>query len=63
MIGRFAPCPRCSTPLSYLEGAPGASMTPKCPRCGGVVSVPRSTFLMLDHSRRASAPAPAQPKS
>lgn len=50
-IARFLPCPHCDAPLSYLEGAAGSSMTPKCPRCQEVVSVPRATFLMADNSR------------
>jgi hypothetical protein len=58
-IAWFAPCPHCNAPLSYLEGAAGSSMTPKCPRCHEVVSVSRATFLMADHSR-PSAPAPAR---
>ena len=50
-IARFLPCPHCNAPLSYLEGAAGSSMTPKCPRCHVLVSVTRSTFLMADYSR------------
>jgi len=49
----FAPCPHCNTPLSFLEGVSGSSLTPKCPRCQAVVSVPRATFLMADNSRPA----------
>ena len=48
---RFAPCPHCNTPLSYLEGVSGSTLTPTCPRCPGVVSVSRATFLMVDNSR------------
>jgi hypothetical protein len=57
MTGRFEPCPHCARPLAFLEGAAGASMNPKCPSCGAVVSVSRSTFLMADHSRPAGARA------
>jgi hypothetical protein len=42
--------------LSYLEGAAGSSMEPKCPRCRAVVPVPRATFLMADHSRPTAKP-------
>lgn len=59
----FAPCPHCSVPLSYLEGAAGSSMTPKCPRCQTVVSVSRSTFLMADHSRPSSKVREFKPSS
>jgi len=52
---RFAPCPHCHTPLSYLEGAAGSRLDPPCPRCHKVVTVSRATFLMADHSRPASA--------
>jgi len=48
---RFAPCPHCHAPLSYLEGVSGSSMHPICPRCRAVVTVSRATFLMLDHSQ------------
>jgi hypothetical protein len=48
---RFAPCPHCNAPLSYLEGVSGSTMNPECPRCHAVVSVGRATFLMVDHSR------------
>jgi hypothetical protein len=48
---RFAPCPHCHAPLSYLEGAAGSKMNPECPRCHEVVTVPRPTFLMADYSR------------
>ena len=56
--GRFAPCPHCDAALSYLEGVTGSTMTPKCPRCGVLVTVDRATFLMADHSR----PAPPRPR-
>jgi len=56
MTGRFQPCPHCNVPLAYLEGAEGGSMTPRCPRCGTVVKVSRSTFLMTDNSRPSRAP-------
>lgn len=56
---RFAPCPNCNTPLSYLEGVSGSTMTPKCPRCQAVVSVPRATFLMTDNSRPSPDVSPA----
>lgn len=60
----FAPCPHCNAALSYLEGAAGSSMSPKCPRCQMVVTVSRATFLMADHSRPpAKAPAPVKPTS
>jgi phage FluMu protein Com len=58
-IARFLPCPHCNASLSYLEGAAGSSMSPKCPRCQVVVSVTRATFLMADHSR-PSAKAPVR---
>jgi hypothetical protein len=48
---RFAPCPHCDAPLSYLEGVSGSSLNPRCPRCHAVVSVARATFLMVDHSQ------------
>jgi len=48
---RFAPCPHCDAPLSYLEGVSGSTMNPQCPRCHAAVSVVRATFLMADHSR------------
>jgi hypothetical protein len=54
---RFGPCPHCKTPLSFLEGVSGSTLSPKCPRCQAVVSVTRATFLMADHSR-PPAPAP-----
>jgi phage FluMu protein Com len=57
---RFGPCPHCNAALSYLEGVSGSSMSPKCPRCHSEVSVSRSTFLMLDHSR-PSAPRATPP--
>jgi hypothetical protein len=49
-LARFAPCPHCHTRLSYLEGVSGSTLTPECPRCHGVVSVRRATFLMADNS-------------
>jgi phage FluMu protein Com len=55
---RFAPCPHCAAPLSYLEGVSGSTLTPKCPRCREVVSVPHATFLMADNSR----PSPKTPR-
>jgi hypothetical protein len=61
----FGPCPHCQGALSYLHGAAGSSMTPKCPRCHEVVSVTRSTFLMADHSAPPAMPRPvatAKPK-
>ena len=54
MTIKFAPCPHCRTPLSFLEGAAGSSMIPKCPRCRKDVTVSRATFLMADHSRPAA---------
>jgi phage FluMu protein Com len=58
----FGPCPHCNAALSYLEGAEGSSMNPKCPRCQKVVSVSRATFLMADHSRPpAKAPTAGKP--
>ena len=51
---RFAPCPHCNAPLSYLEGVSGSTLTPRCPRCREVVSVPHATFLMADNSRPAA---------
>jgi hypothetical protein len=50
---KFAPCPHCQAPLSYLENAEGRTMNPQCPRCHEVVSVVRPTFLMADYSRPA----------
>ena len=50
-LARFAPCPHCHTRLAYLEGVSGSTLTPTCPRCHGVVSVRRATFLMADYSR------------
>jgi len=47
----FRPCPHCHGALSYLEGAAGSTMEPKCPRCHEVVLVARATFLMADYSR------------
>jgi hypothetical protein len=55
----FGPCPHCQAALSYLEGANGSTMTPKCPRCHEVVPVKHATFLMADYSRPAPAPKPA----
>jgi hypothetical protein len=52
---RFAPCPHCHAPLSFLEGTAGSKLNPQCPRCHKVVTVTRATFLMADHSRPASA--------
>jgi endogenous inhibitor of DNA gyrase (YacG/DUF329 family) len=54
--GRFAPCPHCGRPLSYLEGVTGSTMTPKCPRCGVAVVVDRATFLMADNSGPSEPP-------
>jgi len=54
---RFGPCPHCKTPLSYLEGVSGSTLSPKCPRCHAVVSVTRATFLMADHSRPPVPPS------
>jgi hypothetical protein len=48
---RFAPCPHCSAPLSFLEGAAGSKMNPECPCCHRVVAVKHATFLMQDSSR------------
>jgi len=50
-LARFAPCPHCGAPLSYLEGVSGSTLTPKCPRCHTGVTVPRATLLMADNSR------------
>ena len=61
-IAWFAPCPHCGASLSYLEGAAGSSMTPKCPRCQAVVGVSRATFLMADHSRPGSQPPAGKPR-
>lgn len=58
----FGPCPHCNASLSYLEGAAGSSMTPKCPRCQTVVTVSRSTFLMADHSRPSVKLPPVKPR-
>lgn len=52
---KFAPCPHCRAPLSYLENAAGSKMNPECPRCRQAVPVSRPTFLMADYSR----PSPA----
>ena len=58
----FGPCPHCNISLSYLEGITGSSMSPQCPRCKTVVSVPRAAFLMVDHSRpTAKAPVAVKP--
>jgi hypothetical protein len=54
---KFCPCPHCMTPLSFLEGVTGSTLSPKCPRCHEVIVVARATFLMADHS----GPAPALP--
>ena len=51
MYASFRPCPHCDAALSFLEGAAGSTMEPKCPRCHEVVPVTRATFLMADHSR------------
>jgi hypothetical protein len=56
---RFAPCPHCTAPLSYLEGVSGSTLTPNCPRCREVVRVARATFLMADNSR----PSPKTPRA
>ena len=48
---KFAPCPHCHAPLSYLEGAASSKMNPECPRCHQVITVTRPTFLMPDYSR------------
>lgn len=57
----FAPCPHCRTRLSYLHGASGSTMTPKCPSCRKVVEVTRATFLMVDNSRpTADVPPPTR---
>jgi len=58
---RFAPCPHCQAPLSYLEGVAGSQMNPECPRCHKAVTVSRATFLMADHSR--PVPAPKRPST
>ncbi len=57
---KFAPCPHCSAPLSFLEGVSGSTLHPKCPRCRVEVAVSRATFLMVDHSRPA-APLAVKP--
>ena len=54
----FGPCPHCNTALSYLQGVTGSTMTPQCPSCHEVVTVPRATLLMADHSRPAPTPRP-----
>lgn len=59
----FAPCPHCNAPLSYLEGAAGSSMNPKCPRCQEVVSVTRATFLMADHSHPPARTPPVSKRT
>jgi hypothetical protein len=56
---RFGPCPHCQAPLAYLEGAAGSSMNPQCPRCHQVMTLPRATFLMPDHSWSARKPVKA----
>jgi phage FluMu protein Com len=55
--GWFGPCPHCNSPLSYLEGVSGSTMTPRCPRCQTVVPVTRATFLMADNSRPSPPPS------
>ncbi len=55
----FSPCPHCSTPLVFLDGASGSTMNPQCPRCHEVVSVQRATFLMADNSRPRVQAKPA----
>ena len=62
-LARFAPCPHCNTRLSYLEGVSGSTLTPKCPRCHGVVSVSRATFLMADNSRPSETASSEDVKS
>ncbi len=64
-IGRFAPCPHCDRPLSYLEGVSGSTINPKCPSCRTPVAVPRATLLMIDTSRPSARPpkAPTLPKT
>jgi hypothetical protein len=57
LYATFRPCPHCDAPLSYLEGAAGSTMSPKCPRCKVEVSVTRATFLMADRSRPKAKPA------
>jgi hypothetical protein len=52
---KFAPCPHCHAPLSYLESAEGSKMNPECPRCHALITVARPTFLMADYSRPGSA--------
>lgn len=52
----FAPCPHCSAPLSFLEGAAGSSMHPECPCCHAIVPVKRAAFLMEDRSRPRTTP-------
>jgi hypothetical protein len=52
---KFGPCPHCMTPLSFLEGVTGSTLSPKCPRCREVIVVARATFLMADHSGPATA--------
>jgi hypothetical protein len=47
-----------ATPLCYLEGVSGSTLTPKCPRCREVVRVAHATFLMADNSR----PSPKTPR-
>jgi phage FluMu protein Com len=56
MNARFGPCPHCNAALSYLEGAAGSSMSPRCPRCKMEISVQRATFLMADYSRPSEKP-------
>lgn len=57
----FGPCPHCKAALSYLHGAAGSSMTPKCPRCHEVVAVTRATFLMADNSFPRDVPPSTTP--
>ena len=61
--GRFEPCPHCDAALSYLEGVTGSTMTPKCPRCGNLVTVDRATFLMADNSRPRETKKSPQPRA
>jgi hypothetical protein len=52
----FGPCPHCKSPLSYLEGVTGSTMSPSCPRCKVSIRVERATFLMADYSRPIKFP-------
>ena len=47
------PCPHSNARLSYLQGATGSTMTPKCLRCHEVIIVSRTAFFMADHSSPA----------